>query len=61
MSYCSFNLRFSRRTYWSFLDGIVVKNLPDNAGAVVRFLGSEDPLEEEMATHASNFAWKIPE
>jgi len=26
----------------------------------VRSLGQEDPLEEEMATHSSTFAWKIP-
>ena len=26
----------------------------------VRSLGGEDPLEEEMATHASILAWKIP-
>ena len=26
----------------------------------VRFLGWEDPLEEEMATHSSILAWKIP-
>ena len=25
----------------------------------VRSLGWEDPLEEEMATHSSNLAWKI--
>ena len=23
-------------------------------------LGREDPLEKEMATHSSTFAWKIP-
>ena len=23
-------------------------------------LGQEDPLEEEMATHSSIYAWKIP-
>ena len=23
-------------------------------------LGWEDPLEEEMATHSSSFAWEIP-
>ena len=23
-------------------------------------LGQEDPLEDEMATYSSNFAWKIP-
>ena len=26
----------------------------------VQFLGQEDPLEEEMATHTSILAWKIP-
>ena len=26
----------------------------------VLFLGWEDPLEEEMATHSSILVWKIP-
>jgi len=26
----------------------------------VRSLGQEDPLEKEMATHSSIFAWEIP-
>ena len=26
----------------------------------VRSLGSEDPLEKEMATHSSIFAWEVP-
>ena len=26
----------------------------------VRFLGGEDPLEKETATHSSIFAWRIP-
>ena len=34
--------------------GSVVKNLPG------RPLGGEDALEEEMATHSSILAWKIP-
>jgi len=40
----------------------VVKNLPANAGDArdIRSLGQEDPLEEEMATHSSILAWKIP-
>ena len=25
----------------------------------VQFLGREDPLEKEMATHSSIFAWRI--
>ena len=28
--------------------------------ALVRSLGWEDPLEEEMATHSRLLAWKIP-
>ena len=26
----------------------------------VQFLGWEDPLEEDMATHSSILAWRIP-
>ena len=26
----------------------------------VQFLGREDPLEEEMATHSSVLAWRVP-
>ena len=26
----------------------------------IRILGWEDPLEEEMATHSSSLAWRIP-
>ena len=26
----------------------------------VRFLGQEDPLEKEMATHSSMLTWEIP-
>ena len=28
--------------------------------AQVQSLGQEDPLEKEMATHSSIFAWEIP-
>ena len=38
----------------------MVKNLPVNAGDRVRGLGREDPLEEEMATHSSILAGRIP-
>ena len=27
----------------------------------VELLGLKEPLEEEMATHSSNLAWKIPQ
>ena len=38
----------------------VVKNLPVMQETRVHSLGQEDPLEEEMATHSSILAWKIP-
>ena len=38
----------------------MVKCLPAMRETWVRFLGWEDPLEEEMATHASILAWRIP-
>ena len=37
-----------------------VKPLPAMQETHVRSLGQEDPLEEEMATHCSILAWKIP-
>ena len=37
-----------------------VKNLPAVWETQVRFLGQEDPLEKEMATHSSIPAWRIP-
>ena len=37
-----------------------VKNPPAMQETLVHFLGREDPLEEEMATHSSILAWKIP-
>ena len=38
----------------------VVKNLLANARDMGSILGKEDPLEEEMVTHSSGLAWKIP-
>ena len=40
-----------------------LENLPamqETQGMRVQFLGWEDPLEEEMATHSSILTWKIP-
>ena len=37
-----------------------VKNLPAVQETWVQFLGWEDPLEKEMATHSSILAWRIP-
>ena len=47
---------------WPMLDfpvGSVVKNLPTMWETQVWFLGWEDPLEEEVATHSRILAWRI--
>ena len=41
----------------------MIKNSPTNAGDVRdsgSISGSEDPLEEGMATHSKILAWRIP-
>ena len=41
----------------------MVKNPPtmqETQDMQVRSMGREDPLEEEMGTHSSILAWKIP-
>ena len=38
----------------------MIKNLPAMQETQIRFLGQEDPLEKEMATHSSVLAWRIP-
>ena len=40
--------------------GQTVKNLLTVQDTWVQFLGWEDSLEKEMATHSSILAWKIP-
>ena len=37
-----------------------IKYMLAKQGTRVRSLGLEDPLEEEMATHSSILAWRIP-
>ena len=37
----------------------MINNLPAKQKMQVLFLGQEDPLEKEMATHYSIFAWRI--
>ena len=42
---------------------LVVKNPPDNPGDLRDMSstpGSDDPLEEDMATPSNIFAWRIP-
>ena len=43
-----------------FLVAQVVKNPHAMWETGVQFLGQEDPLEKEMATHSSILAWEIP-
>ena len=45
---------------WTFLVAQMVMRLPTMRETRVRYLGLEDPLEKEMATHSSILAWKIP-
>ena len=45
---------------WRQVVAQVVKSLPAMQETMVQFLGQEDPLEKEMATHSSILAWKIP-
>ena len=47
-------------TYGASLVAQMVKNLPAMQETRVQFLGQEDPLEKEMATHSSILAWRIP-
>ena len=45
---------------WASLVAQTVKSLPAMREAWVRSRDQEDPLEKEMATHASILAWRIP-
>ena len=45
----------------AFLIALLVKNLLAMQETPVQFLGWEDRLEEEMATHFSILAWKMPQ
>ena len=45
--------------YWASLVVQRVKRLPAMQETWVRFLGQEDPLEKEVATHSSILAWRI--
>ena len=50
-----------RNVYFSWIIQIAQlrKNLPAMQETQVQFLGWEDPLEKEMATHSSILAWRI--
>jgi len=44
----------------AFLVALMVKNLPAMQETWVQSQGQEDPLEKDMATYSSIFAWKSP-
>ena len=45
--------------FWASQVAQLVKNLPAMQETWVRFLGQDDPLEKEMATHSTVLAWEI--
>ena len=48
---------------WGFSSGSAVKESTCEAGDAKtrgQFLGQEDPLEKDMATHSNILAWEIP-
>ena len=49
-----------RLVQWASLVAQMVKNLPAMRETWVPSLGWEDPLQEEMATHSTILAWRIP-
>ena len=50
-----------RQIDWSSsLIAQLVKNPPAKQETQVQFLGWEDPLEKDTATHSSTLAWRIP-
>ena len=56
------NAHFCSEVYilWTSLVAQLVKNLHAMQETWVRFLGWEDPLEKEKATHSRILAWRIP-
>ena len=52
---------FGIMAIWPSLVAQMVKSLPAMQETWVQFLGQEDTLEKEMATHSSILAWEIPQ
>ena len=50
----------SAPTHLGFPSVSAVKNQPGMQKTPIQSLGWEDPLEEEMTTHSSILAWRIP-
>ena len=51
---------FHMRSFWASLMAQRLKHLPTMRETWVRSLGREDPLGEDMATHSTILAWRIP-
>ena len=49
-----------KSTYWASLVAQVVKSLPAMRESQAWFLGGENPLEKQMATHSSILVWTAP-
>ena len=54
------HILFSCSTLWASLVARSVKNLPPMQETQVHFLGQEDSLEKEIATHSGILVWRIP-
>ena len=59
-SFLSYWFTVALGRFWAFRIAQLVKNLPAMLETWVWFLGWEDCLEKEMATHSHILAWKIP-
>ena len=59
-SHCLNDLLYYHGYDWASLVAQSIKNLPAMWETWVQSLDWEDPLEEDMATHSSVLAWRIP-
>ena len=57
--WCLYFLIHYQGWLWTSLEDQMVKNLPPIQETRIQFLGWEDPLEMEMATHTSILVWRI--
>ena len=53
-------LNWTKALFWASLVAQLVKNPPAMKETPILFLGWEDPLKEDMETHSSVLAWRIP-
>ena len=55
------SITYMKQLVWCLASPVAqsVKNLPAKQETWVQFLGWEDPLEKEMATHSSILTWRI--